>query len=82
MNKLTVWLSRGFVTILLFPVFDFALYGQKVDTLSIEKAYTLARKNYPLIKQRDLITKTTDFTLSNAAKDYLPSFSVKAQATY
>jgi len=82
MNKLTVWLSRGFVTILLFPVFDFALYGQKVDTLSIEKAYTLASKNYPLIKQRDLITKTTDFTLSNAAKDYLPSFSVKAQATY
>ncbi|MGN6267887.1 MAG: TolC family protein [Ginsengibacter sp.] len=82
MNKLTVWLSRGFVTILLFPVFDFALYGQKADTLSIEKAYTLARKNYPLIKQRDLITKTTDFTVSNAAKGYLPSFSVKGQATY
>ena len=35
MNKLTVWLSRGFVTILLFSVFDFALYGQKADTLSI-----------------------------------------------
>jgi outer membrane protein TolC len=82
MNKLTVWLSRGFVTILLFPVFDFALYGQKADTLSIEKAYTLTRKNYPLIKQRDLITKTTDFTVSNAAKGYLPSFSVKGQATY
>jgi len=82
MNKLTVWLRRSFVTILLFSVFDFALYGQKVDTLSIEKAYTLARKNYPLIKQRDLITKTTDFTVANAAKDFLPSFSVRGQATY
>jgi outer membrane protein TolC len=82
MNKLTVWLSKVFVMILLFSVLDSALYGQKVDTLSIEKAYTLARKNYPLIKQRDLITKTTNFTVSNAAKSYLPSFSVKGQATY
>ena len=83
MNKLTGWLSKFLVTILLCSVFSgSALYGQKVETLSVENAYMLARKNYPLIKQRDLITKTKDFTVSNAAKGYLPSFSVKGQATY
>ena len=83
MNILTVWLSKFLVTILLCSVFSgSALYGQKVETLSVENAYMLARKNYPLIKQRDLITKTKDFTVSNAAKGYLPSFSVKGQATY
>ena len=83
MNRLTGWLSKFFVTILLCCVFSgSALYGQKVETLSVENAYMLARKNYPLIKQRDLITKTKDFTVSNAAKGYLPSFSVKGQATY
>jgi len=83
MNRLTGWLSKFFVTILLCCVFSgSALYGQKVETLSVENAYMLARKNYPLIKQRDLIKKTKDFTVSNAAKGYLPSFSVKGQATY
>jgi len=83
MNKLTGWLSKVLVTILLCSVSSgSALYGQKVETLSVENAYMLARKNYPLIKQRDLITKTKDFTVSNAAKGYLPSFSVKGQATY
>ena len=83
MNILTVWLSKFLVTILLCSVFSgSALYGQKVETLSVENAYMLARKNYPLIKQRDLIKKTKDFTVSNAAKGYLPSFSVKGQATY
>lgn len=83
MNKLTGWLSKFFVIILLCSVSSgSALYGQKVETLSVENAYMLARKNYPLIKQRDLITKTKDFTISTAAKGYLPSFSVKSQATY
>ena len=52
------------------------------ETLSIENVYQLARKNYPLIKQRDLIAKTKDYSVSNAAKGYLPVFSVNGQATY
>src|SRR5271165_2154071 len=54
--------------------------GQSV--LTINDVYQLARKNYPLIKQRDLITKTKGFSVSNAAKGYLPAFSVNGQATY
>ena len=52
------------------------------QALSIGECYSLARKNYPLIKQRDLITKTKDYSVSNAAKGYLPTFSVNGQATY
>jgi len=54
--------------------------GQSAITIS--EAYTLARKNYPLIKQRDLITKTKEYSVSNASKGYLPAFSVNGQATY
>ncbi len=39
-------------------------------------------KTIPLIKQRDLIAKTKDYSVSNAAKGYLPVFSVNGQATY
>ena len=52
------------------------------QALTIGECYSLARKNYPLIKQRDLITKTKDYSVSNAAKGYLPQFSVNGQATY
>jgi len=50
--------------------------------LTIQECYQLARKNYPLIKQRDLITKTKDYSVSNASKGYLPAFAVNGQATY
>lgn len=52
------------------------------SALTINEVYQLARKNYPLIKQRDLITKTKEYSVSNAAKGYLPAFSVNGQATY
>lgn len=51
-------------------------------TLTIEACYKLARQNYPMIKQRDLLTRTKEYTVSNAAKGYLPAFSVNGQATY
>ncbi|HEY5326486.1 MAG TPA: TolC family protein, partial [Mucilaginibacter sp.] len=50
--------------------------------LTINEVYSLARKNYPLIKQRDLIAKTKEYSVSNAAKGYLPAFSINGQATY
>ncbi len=51
-------------------------------SLTISTCYRLARQNYPLIKQRDLINKTKDYTVSNASKGYLPALSINGQATY
>jgi outer membrane protein TolC len=52
------------------------------QTLSIDSCYVLAVKNYPLIKQYDLIEKTKEFTLSNAGKAYLPQVSITAIEGY
>ncbi|MDP4282939.1 MAG: TolC family protein [Bacteroidota bacterium] len=85
MLKLTIWLRRYCMMILTIIVILFAnvkLYAQSQDVITIEKVYQLARKNYPLIKQRDLITKTKEYTVLNAAKGYLPVFSVNGQTTY
>ena len=85
MNKLTIWLRRVFPVILFIVLtmsLSFKLRAQQTETLSIEEVYQMARKNYPLIKQQDLIAKTKDYSVSNAAKGYLPVFSVNGQATY
>lgn len=50
--------------------------------LTIREAYQLARKNYPMIRQQGLIERTKDYSVSNAAKGYLPQLTVQGQATY
>ena len=50
--------------------------------LSIDSCYALANKNYPLLKQYDLIEKSKEYTLSNANKAYLPQLSVTAIEGY
>ncbi|WP_373331085.1 TolC family protein [Salmonirosea aquatica] len=52
------------------------------QVLTLEGCYTLVRQNYPMVKQRALIEKMRDFTVSNAAKGTLPQLSVGGQATY
>jgi outer membrane protein TolC len=52
------------------------------EALTITECYELARNNYPLIKQYDLINKTEQYNLDNAAKGWLPQIAVNAKATY
>ncbi len=52
------------------------------QTLPIDSCYAFAIKNYPLIKQYELIEKTKEYTLSNAGKAYLPQVSVTAIEGY
>jgi outer membrane protein TolC len=49
---------------------------------TLEKCYALARQNYPLIKKHDLIARSSDYSIENAGKGWLPQFSVGGQATY
>lgn len=51
-------------------------------TLSIDSCYELARRNYPLTKQFDLIEKTKEYSISNANKAYLPQLSLTAIGGY
>lgn len=79
MHKLTIWLKIERVmiaaAIMLAPVASPA-------QLTLDSAYAAARNNYPLIKQKDLIRQTTDLTIENLRKGYLPQVSLSGQVSY
>jgi outer membrane protein TolC len=50
--------------------------------LTLEDCYEKARINYPLIKQKDYIEKTKDYSVSNVWNGYLPQITISGQATY
>ncbi|HSB92965.1 MAG TPA: TolC family protein [Flavitalea sp.] len=52
------------------------------QVLTIDSCYALAVRNYPLIKQYELIEKTKEYTLSNAGKAFLPQVSITAIEGY
>ena len=56
--------------------------GLGYSQISIPFCQEKARANYPLIKQYDLISKSTEYTLSNAARAYLPQISVTGIGAY
>ena len=49
---------------------------------SLEECQQAADRNYPLIQQYGLIEKTTELTVANIQKGWLPQVSASAQATY
>lgn len=61
---------------------SFTAAAQATNQLTLEDCYTLARKNYPVIKQSELLEKTRDYTIENLSKGNLPQFSINGQATY
>lgn len=60
----------------------YSVHAQQNDTLTIEACYTWAEQNYPLVKQRDLLAKSKEYSIDNAMKGYLPQFTINGQATY
>ena len=53
-----------------------------VQGQTLEECQQAAEKNYPLIQQYGLVEKTTQLTVANIQKGWLPQVSVSAQATY
>ena len=52
------------------------------STLSLTECYTLARSNYPLIRQQQLIRQSSAYTIDNLMKGIWPQVNINAQATY
>ena len=48
---------------------------------TLEECHQAAERNYPLIQQYGLIEKTTELTMANIQKGWLPQVSASAQAT-
>lgn len=52
------------------------------EKFTLDKCTQYAVENYPMIKQKDLISKSKDFNISNVWKGYYPQLTVSAQASY
>src|SRR5688572_31413526 len=63
--------------LLILPILNLAQ-----TTLNIDSCYALAKRNYPLTKQFDLIEKSKEYSISNANKAYLPQVSLTAIGGY
>lgn len=53
-----------------------------VQAQTLEECQQAAEKNYPVIKQYSLIAQTTELTVKNIQKGWLPQITASAQATY
>ena len=61
----------------------FAILNAEAQTsLRLEQCYDLARQNFPLIKQKELIEHSKEYTIANVHAGNLPQISLNAQATY
>ena len=63
-------------------IFGLLILPMMVQAQTLEECQQAAERNYPLIRQYGLIEKTTELTVSNIQKGWLPQVSASAQATY
>lgn len=57
-------------------------WAANAQQLTLEECYEKARQNFPLIKQKQLLVTTKEFSVANARSGYLPQVSLNGQATY
>lgn len=62
--------------------FLFFVFCTANGQITIDGCQEKAKANYPLIRQYDLISKSADYTVSNANKAYLPQVSVTGIGGY
>lgn len=82
--QLTKWLNLMIkfcfnITVLLLVV---SVQAQDNSRLTLQQAYDLARQNYPVIRQKDLVRQTANLTIENLNKGFLPQLNISGQATY
>lgn len=58
-------------------IFCFPLFA-----LTLNECYSLARENYPAIKQYDLISKSRNFSFAAASEGWIPKISVEGSVSY
>ena len=73
-SKMMIMRKRFIVFTILLPSLA---YSQ-----TLKECQQAAEQNYPLIRQYELIEKTTELTVANIQKGWLPQISASAQATY
>ena len=67
-------MKKLFLSLMILPMM--------VTAQTLEECQQAVERNYPLIRQYGLIEKTTELTVANIRKGWLPQVSASAQATY
>ena len=62
--------------------FALIMMATAIQAQTLEECQLAAEKKYPMIKQYDLISQTTQLTIKNIMKGWLPQIAIAAQATY
>lgn len=71
-------MKYGFIAAIVMLLSTLGLSAQT----TIEQCQAWAQKNYPLINNYQLISKSTEYSLSNASRAWIPQVSFTAQASY
>ncbi|WP_215224885.1 TolC family protein [Echinicola shivajiensis] len=66
------------LTLLYIPIAE----AQEINSISLDSCYSLAKLNYPLIKQYQLIEQTNDLNIDNINRGILPRIQFAGQASY
>ena len=61
-----------------FLLFVSGMYAQ----ITLEECQRKTQENYPLVHQYGLVEKTKEYNLENAAKGYLPQFTLSGKASW
>lgn len=67
---------------LLLVLFTISVVAQPVSSITLPECVGLAKSNFPLIKQQQLLSKATNLTIQNLQKGWLPQIGINAQASY
>src|SRR6185369_6150572 len=70
-------MKKMFLLLFSWPVFLAA--QEKMD---LAQAYDLATKNYPAIREKDLLRQTASLQIDNLQKLWLPQVTLSAQGSY
>ena len=80
MNRIIALRSLSIAALLSFV--SSTVLAQEIRRLQIDSCFEMAKRNFPLINQLELLQQSKDFSIDNANKAYLPQVSINGSATY
>lgn len=75
-------MNKTLLVFLFYFMYSSVTFAQTDGTYTLDQIQELAKNNYPLIKQRDLINQSSLLSNANLNRNYLPQVSINGQATY
>ncbi|MEO6330455.1 MAG: TolC family protein [Ginsengibacter sp.] len=83
MSHLVILLSKPICKILvLVIILSFGKVSAQKTQLTLDEAYQLSRKNYPVTRQKDLIRQTEQLNIENLNTAFLPQVNFNGQVSY